>query len=201
MPAAALAAGSGKLWRVKCAKASDGKGGDKPYLFNHKALAKVFRAKLLAALRHEGLALPARLPEKWVVDCRCVGAGDKALVYLGRYLYHGVIQEKDILRCDNGQVSFRYHDAKSGQPAAAHRQRGHILVAADATCVAQRLSPCTQFRLSAAQQQTADRAVATGVEDCPHGTQRLGQAQSGIALSVLRRADAGGAKAYRATVT
>ena len=70
---------------------------------------------MLAAISQEGLALPARLPEKWVVDCKCVGSGGSALVYLGRYLYRGVIQEKDILRCENGQVSFRYRDAKSGR--------------------------------------------------------------------------------------
>ncbi|MEO6320398.1 MAG: transposase [Polaromonas sp.] len=114
MPAAALDV-QNNLWRTKCAKASNGLRQDKPYLFNHKALAKVFRAKLLAAISQEGLALPARLPEKWVVDCKCVGSGEKALVYLGRYLYRGVIQEKDILSCADGQVSFRYRDAKTSK--------------------------------------------------------------------------------------
>ena len=114
MPAAALDEGR-KLWRTKCAKASNGLRQDKPYLFNHKALAKVFRGKLLAAVRQAGLPLPARLPEQWVVDCKCVGSGEKALVYLGRYLYRGVIQEKDILRCVDGQVSFRYREAKTGR--------------------------------------------------------------------------------------
>jgi len=114
MPAAALDA-QNNLWRTKCAKASNGKGCDKPYLFNHKALAKVFRAKLLAAISQEGLPLPQRLPEKWVVDCKCVGSGGPALVYLGRYLYRGVIQEKDILSCADGRVSFRYRDAKTGR--------------------------------------------------------------------------------------
>ncbi|MGH8859120.1 MAG: IS91 family transposase, partial [Polaromonas sp.] len=74
MPAAALDA-QNNLWRTKC-----GQGCDKPYLFNHKALAKVFRAKLLAAIGNAGLALPQRLPEKWVVDCKSVGSGEKALV-------------------------------------------------------------------------------------------------------------------------
>ncbi len=114
MPAAALDA-QNNLWRTKCAKASNGKGCDKPYLFNHKALAKVFRAKLLATISQEGLPLPQRLPEKWVVDCKCVGSGGPALVYLGRYLYRGVIQEKDILSCADGRVSFRYRDAKTGR--------------------------------------------------------------------------------------
>ena len=84
-------------------------------MFNHKALAKVFRAKLQAAIQLAGLPLPAGLPEQWVVDCKCVGSGQKALLYLGRYLYRGVIQEKDILRCKDGQVSFRYVEAKTGK--------------------------------------------------------------------------------------
>ena len=112
MPAAALDE-SNKLWRTKCAKASNGKGCDKAYLFNHKALAKVFRGKLLAAIEQKGLSLPTNLPQKWVVDCKCVGSGEKALVYLGRYLYRGVIREGDILRCADGQVSFRYRHAKT----------------------------------------------------------------------------------------
>jgi len=107
MPAAALDADK-RLWRT-LRKSAKGDG----YLFNHKALAKVFRGKLLVALRGEGLALPPDLPEKWVVDCKSVGNGEKALVYLGRYLYRGVIQERDIIRCEGGQVTYRYRDSKT----------------------------------------------------------------------------------------
>nr|WP_214660493.1 transposase [sulfur-oxidizing endosymbiont of Gigantopelta aegis] len=57
--------------------------------------------------------IASHYPDKWVVDCRHVGQGNKALVYLGRYLYRGVIQEKDILTCHNGQVTFRYQDSKT----------------------------------------------------------------------------------------
>ena len=96
-----------RRWRAQRSK------GKPHYLFNHKALAKVFRAKLLDAITSKGLPLPERYAEKWVVDCKCVGSGEKALVYLGRYLYRGVIREKDILACENGQVTFRYLDAKS----------------------------------------------------------------------------------------
>jgi len=35
------------------------------------------------------------------------------LIYLGRYLYKGVIQEKDILECENGMVTFRYMNSKT----------------------------------------------------------------------------------------
>ncbi len=48
-----------------------------------------------------------------VADCRGVGDGSKALIYLGNYLYKGVIQEKDIINCQNGEVTFRYKESKS----------------------------------------------------------------------------------------
>lgn len=80
------------------------------FLFSHKALAKVFRAKWLAAMAERGWRVNAKLPEKWVVDCKQVGNGDKALRYLGRYLYRGVLPEKHILRCADGKVTFRYTD-------------------------------------------------------------------------------------------
>lgn len=106
IPAAAIDRAS-KLWRTKK------KNSGKSYLFCHKALAKVFRAKMLDAFSREGLALPMKHPEKWVVDCKSVGAGSKALTYLGRYLYRGVIREKDIIACKDGQVTFRYREGKT----------------------------------------------------------------------------------------
>ena len=48
-----------------------------------------------------------------MVDCKSVGGGEKALVYLGRYLYRGVLQEKDILACNQDQVTFRYQNSKT----------------------------------------------------------------------------------------
>lgn len=110
MPAAAIAVGSGKQWRTK----RRGKG-KKGYLFNHEALAKVFRAKLLAGIVAAGLTLPGRYPKAWVVDCKSVGSGEPALIYLGRYLYRGVVREKDIVACNDGLVSFRYQNAKTGR--------------------------------------------------------------------------------------
>lgn len=129
MPAAALDT-ERRLWRTKCRRArggkagkagkSAGKSGGTPgggYLFNHKALAKVFRGKLIEALKASGLSLPEQLPATWVVDCRCVGDGRQALLYLGRYLYRGVVQEADIVGNQDGQVTFRYRDAKTGKQA------------------------------------------------------------------------------------
>ena len=87
MPTAALDTDK-KIWRTKVRRSSrrrpakcgakpghtdaaaaddggDGDGGDSGggYLFNHKALAKVFKAKLLDAIKAAGLTLPASLPE------------------------------------------------------------------------------------------------------------------------------------------
>ena len=99
-----------KRWRTK--RRGKGKGG---YLFNHKALAKVFRAKFLAGIADAGLRLPERHPKDWVVDCKSVGSGASTLIYLGRYLYRGVIQEKDIVACHDGQVTFRFRNARTGR--------------------------------------------------------------------------------------
>ena len=53
-----------------------------------------------------------------MVDCRSVGDGSKALLYLSRFLYRGVTQEADILRCDDaGNVTFRYRDARTDRTA------------------------------------------------------------------------------------
>jgi len=85
------------------------------FLFNQRALARVFRARLLAALKAAGLILPGKLPDEWVVDCRHVGKGAPALKYLSRYLYRGVISEKNIVANHNDEVTFRYIDSDSGQ--------------------------------------------------------------------------------------
>ncbi len=104
MPAAAFDKKQ-RRWRNK----------DGNYLFSHAALAKVFRAKVLEGIKQAELKLPSSYPADWVVDCKEVGTGEKALVYLGRYLYRGVIQEKDILSCDNGRVTFRYQNSQTIQ--------------------------------------------------------------------------------------
>ena len=91
-----------KSWKTKNGK----------YLFNHKALAKVFRGKLLSKLTELKIKSPT-VSNKWIVDCKYVGKGDKAIVYLGRYLYRGVIREKDIIKCKNGKITYRYQNSKT----------------------------------------------------------------------------------------
>lgn len=109
VPAAAVDAVK-QRWRTK----RRGKAG-RVYLFNEQALAKVFRAKFLAALAAAGLPLPGAYPREWVANCKAVGSGEKALIYLGGYLYRGVLREADILTCHDGQVTFRYRNAQTGR--------------------------------------------------------------------------------------
>jgi len=116
MPGASINLKAG-LWKEKSGK----------YLFSHKALAKVFRAKLLQALVEKNLPVPHDCPTKWVVDCKDAGNGEKALVYLGRYLYRGVIREQDIVQCRDGMVTFRYRHAKSGEVRTRAVKGEHFL--------------------------------------------------------------------------
>jgi hypothetical protein len=85
------------------------------YLFNEFALAKVFRARFLEALNKAGLSTPSPLPPKWVVNCTRVGKGLPALKYLSRYLYRGVISENDIVSNQDGNVTFKYVESRTGK--------------------------------------------------------------------------------------
>ena len=78
------------------------------YLFNEFALANVFRARFIGALKEKGFSIPEKTPKQWVADVRHVGKGLPALQYLSRYLYRGVISEKNIIENKNGMVTFRY---------------------------------------------------------------------------------------------
>lgn len=94
-----------KQWKKKKSK----------YLFNEFALAKVFRARFLQALIQAGFSLPNSLPRKWVVHCTHVGKGLCALKYLSRYLYRGVIGENNIVSNQDGNVTFKYVQSRTGK--------------------------------------------------------------------------------------
>ena len=93
---------------------TNGKRKKGKFLFNQDAMAKVFRARFLAAVNEAGLSLPQSIPPKWGVDCKHVGKGITALKYLSKYLYRGVISEKNIISNQNGQVTFKYIESKTG---------------------------------------------------------------------------------------
>lgn len=85
------------------------------YLFNEFALARVFRARFMKALKNAGLSMPSFVPKQWVANVQHVGKGLPALKYLSRYLYRGVISEKNIISNHNGHVTFRFTNSESGE--------------------------------------------------------------------------------------
>lgn len=97
------------------------------YLFNGFQLATVFRARVLNAIQQAGLSSP-KTPKKWVVQCQSIGRGLPALQYLSRYLYRGVISNRDILSDDGQFVIFQYKDSDTWD-MKTRRLRGEDFIA------------------------------------------------------------------------
>jgi hypothetical protein len=81
------------------------------YLFNGRALAAAFRGAFLNALREQGLG-PHITPKRWVAHCERVGRGREALQYLARYLYRGVLSNRNLVEDDGTHVTFRYQNSQ-----------------------------------------------------------------------------------------
>ena len=96
------------------------------YLFNGFKLAAAFRGCLLREIEKAGLTSP-KTPKKWVVHCKKVGRGLPALKYLSRYLYRGVISNKNIIADDGDYITFRYQDNKG--KTDTRRLRGEAFMA------------------------------------------------------------------------
>jgi len=87
------------------------------FLVPGRALSILFRAKLRDALRHAGLGdrLPPEVWRKnWIVHLQHAGSGDKVLEYLARYVFRIALVNSRIERFDNGEVTFRFRDGRSG---------------------------------------------------------------------------------------
>ncbi|MFH1699662.1 MAG: IS91 family transposase [Candidatus Zixiibacteriota bacterium] len=86
------------------------------YLFPQKALAKVFRAKFMSAIRSKDINVKqdiARLLFKtdWIVYAKQPFYGPKQIVeYLGRYTHKVAISNHRLVNIDNGKVTFSYKD-------------------------------------------------------------------------------------------
>ena len=50
---------------------------------------------------------------KWVVHCKAVGTGQKAVKYLSEYVFRPAISNNRILSMDNNFVTFTYKDSKT----------------------------------------------------------------------------------------
>ena len=161
-----------------------------------RTLERRIRARMLEALAQAGLALPASHPEKWVVDCQHVGSGEKALVYLGRYLWRDPGAEHPRLPQRPGDLPL---PKQPHPPQADPNAPGRRLPApAAAPCPAQGAAPRAQLRLSPPQQQAPDPTAAPPVPDQPRARRRRDPPASGARLSRLRRRDADPANADQA---
>lgn len=96
------------------------------YLFNGFKLAAAFRGCLLRAIEKAGLVSP-KTPRKWVVQCQRVGRGLPAIKYLSRYLYRGVISNRNIIADDGHYITFRYQD--NNGKTKTRRLRGEAFMA------------------------------------------------------------------------
>lgn len=85
-----------------------------------RAASILYRAKFLALMAPTGLLDPIRKAvgtKKWVVHCKAVGDGRRALRYLAPYVYRVAISNRRLLKCEPGpdglgRVTFTYR--KSG---------------------------------------------------------------------------------------
>lgn len=94
----------------------------KNFLFHHRTLIEVYKAKLAGQLRECGLydQVPsAAWKKKLVVDIQPVGDGQAVLKYLAPYVHRVAISDSRIVDCDTASVTFLYKPTKS----KAHRTR------------------------------------------------------------------------------
>lgn len=81
-------------------------------------LAQVFRAKMRDALTRAGLSEgidPKVWTSRWAVHVQQIGSGHHATLYLSRYIYRVALTNDRIEALENGEVTFRYTHARSGQ--------------------------------------------------------------------------------------
>jgi hypothetical protein len=89
-----------------------------------RALSVLFAARFrdLLRARHPGLFAQVTSSvwrRAWVVHSKPVGAGDKALAYLARYVFRVALADSAILRHGENEVVFRYRDGPTGEVRTA----------------------------------------------------------------------------------
>jgi Putative transposase/Transposase zinc-binding domain len=86
------------------------------FLLPVRALSRIFRGKLLQALRHLNCygRIPAKVwKQEWVVHCEPVGSGLGALKYLAPYIFRVAISNNRLVKLENDRVTFRYRDSET----------------------------------------------------------------------------------------
>lgn len=89
------------------------------YLVPVQALSRLFRGLVLDRIQRQfpQLELPASVRQKdWVVHCKpAVQGTEKVLAYLGRYIHRVALTNSRLVSLENGKVTFRYRDSRTGQ--------------------------------------------------------------------------------------
>jgi Putative transposase/Transposase zinc-binding domain len=90
------------------------------FLVHVRPLSIIFKAKFRDTLKAKAPDLfnkirPNTWKRAWVVHIKAVGNGEKALGYMGRYLFRVAIGNNRILKLQAGKVTFRYTDYKTGK--------------------------------------------------------------------------------------
>ena len=103
---------------TRSGKWKEGKGKGK-YLFPVKAMSKVFRAKMVAALRKEELLTKQEgqllFKKNWVIYCKQQYYGPTQVVeYLGRYTHKVTISNHRLIDVDKDGVSFSAKEYRRG---------------------------------------------------------------------------------------
>lgn len=93
---------------------------DDDFLMHVKPLSIIFKAKFRDQLKQQEPQIFNKIAQDtwklpWVVHIKAVGDGEKAIEYMGRYLFRVAISNNRILKLQNGKVTFRYTDYKSGK--------------------------------------------------------------------------------------
>jgi hypothetical protein len=93
---------------------------DDDFLMHVKPLSIIFKAKFRDSLQKQASGIFNKIPaavwkRDWVVHIKPVGNGEKALEYMGRYLFRVAISNNRILKFENGKVTFFYTDNKEGK--------------------------------------------------------------------------------------
>ncbi|MGH9884396.1 MAG: IS91 family transposase [bacterium] len=100
------------------------------FLMPGYALSPVFRAKMHTALARAGLdaAIDPRVWERrWTVHVQAIGTGQHAALYLSRYIYRVALTDQRIERVSNGQVTFKYTHARTGETRRVTLPVDHFL--------------------------------------------------------------------------
>ena len=93
---------------------------DDDFMMHVRPLSIIFKAKFRDELKTKDGDIFSAIPQKvwkrdWVVHIKPVGNGEKALEYMGRYLFRVAISNSRILKMENDKVTFRYTDSKTGK--------------------------------------------------------------------------------------